>query len=212
LAWKPRNGADIWIGKYIAILGMGNEYFLSNALIQHLNEHQVHYLYQAREAFATGVSVANWVSSTDLGLSGTLATEWDNFKSHLSAMGMSPTDDHDEIRWTGEDGTCIISTKNFYNALGAELWQKNDDIAKRRIWSWGCPLKLKLFTWLLMEDKILTWNNLLKRGWQGPGYCYMCKGNEETTIHLFVHCPFTISIWCNFCTHLKVLGVWMGTT
>jgi hypothetical protein len=211
LAWKPGNGADILVGKDV-ILGMGNDAFLSNALIQHLNEQQVHYLYQARGAIATGLTVANWVTSTDLGLSGTLATEWENYRIHLTVAGISPTDDYDEIRWTGGDGTCIITTKNIYNALAAELWQKNSDIVKRKIWSWECPLKLKLFTWLLMEDKILTWNNLLKRGWQGPGYCYLCKGNEETTFHLFVHCPFTISIWCKTCIHLKVHCGWSGTS
>jgi len=83
---------------------------------------------------------------------------------------------------------------------------------KRRIWSWGCPLKLKIFIWLLLEDKILTWNNLLKRGWIGPGYCYLCKGNEETTNHLFSHCPFMTSIWGSLCTHLKVQNAWTGPT
>jgi hypothetical protein len=155
LAWKLRNGADISIDKY-AILGMGSEAFLSEALIQHLNEHWVHFLYQARGANITGLSVANWYTNLELGLTSKLASEWDTFRSNLSATGILPTDNHDEIRWTGGDGTCNITTNNLYNALVVEMWQKNDDLVKRRIWSWGCPLKLKLFIWLLLEDKILT--------------------------------------------------------
>jgi len=112
----------------------------------------------------------------------------------------------------GGDGTCILNTKNVYNPLAAELWQKNNGGVKRKLWSWECPLKLKLFSWLLIEDTLLTWNNLLKRGWQGPEMCLLCRGNEETVLHLFVHCPFTVSIWSKITDHFKLLFGWLGST
>ena len=92
LSWKPRNGADILVSKD-AILGTGDDDFLSNALIQHLNEQHVHYLYQARGAITTWLTIANWVTSTDLGLSSTLATKWENYRIHLSVAGIYPTDE-----------------------------------------------------------------------------------------------------------------------
>jgi hypothetical protein len=37
----------------------------------------------------------------------------------------------------------------------------------------------------VIEDKIITWKNLQKRGWVGPGFYHLCKGNQETGNHLF---------------------------
>jgi hypothetical protein len=76
----------------------------------------------------------------------------------------------------------------------------------------GMPTKDKTFSWLLIEDKLLTWNNLLKRGWQGPRLCLLCRGNEETVFHLFVQCPFTVSIWNKILNHFKLVFGWSGST
>jgi hypothetical protein len=48
---------------------------------------------------------------------------------------------------------------------------------------------------LLVEDKLLTWNNPQKRGWVGLGLCHLCKGNGESGTHIFVFCPFTRTVW-----------------
>jgi hypothetical protein len=93
----------------------------------------------------------------------------------------------------------------------AELWQKNNGGVRRKLWNWECPQKIKLFSSLLIEDKLLTWNNLLKRGWQGPRLCLLCRGNEETGLHLFVQCPFTVSIWNKITIHFKLVFGWMGS-
>jgi hypothetical protein len=57
-------------------------------------------------------------------------------------------------------------------------WRKN-------FWSWNIQMKVKLFFWLVAENKVLTWQILQQKGWQGPGRCYLCKeANEELTICL----------------------------
>jgi hypothetical protein len=63
------------------------------------------------------------------------------------------------------------------------------------LWHWQLPLKVKLFTWLMLEQKILTWENLLKRGFVGPSKCVLCGLKEENVKHLFVECSFTKDIW-----------------
>jgi len=35
----------------------------------------------------------------------------------------------------------------------------------------------------------------VKKGWQGPNICVMCKAEEETIDQLFPICPFSICIW-----------------
>jgi hypothetical protein len=36
------------------------------------------------------------------------------------------------------------------------------------------PLKEKIYLWLIMENKILTWDNTLKWGWNGPNRFPLC--------------------------------------
>jgi hypothetical protein len=63
------------------------------------------------------------------------------------------------------------------------------------MWKWNVPLKIKLFTWLLAENKILSWEILQRRGFSGPGICLLCKLNVETTQHLFLDCDFAVEVW-----------------
>lgn len=53
----------------------------------------------------------------------------------------------------------------------------------------------KLFKWLVQQSKILTWDNLRKRGFVGPSRCHLCRQHEETTNHLLNRCTFTTILW-----------------
>jgi zinc-binding in reverse transcriptase len=54
--------------------------------------------------------------------------------------------------------------------------------------------------WLVRKNKILTKENLIKRGWQGSSKCMFCS-NSENVDHLFVVCPFVKCIWHWIATH-----------
>jgi zinc-binding in reverse transcriptase len=64
----------------------------------------------------------------------------------------------------------------------------------RSVWSLRIPLKFKLFLWIATHNCILTRDNLLHRGWQGPASCVFCSNNESID-HLFFTCPFAHSLW-----------------
>ena len=51
------------------------------------------------------------------------------------------------------------------------------------------------FMWLLMHKKVLTSENLNKRGILIPHKCCLCNKASETSYHLFVNCDFTQSSW-----------------
>jgi hypothetical protein len=55
--------------------------------------------------------------------------------------------------------------------------------------------KVSFFLWLLRRGKIMTWENLLKRGFQGPTYFHLCHNNEENIKHFFNNCPFSSTLW-----------------
>ena len=81
---------------------------------------------------------------------------------------------------------------------------------RQAIWKWDIQLKIKLFIWLAAKNKILTWDNLQQRGWEGPSRCHLCKKDSKNITHLFIHCPFTKSVWESFvsCQHFKIC--WEG--
>jgi hypothetical protein len=72
-------------------------------------------------------------------------------------------------------------------------------------------MKIKLFFWLMAENKVLTWQILQQKGWQGLGRCYLCKEENKDTNHLFIHCDFTKSVWHRIIARRKYKHSWHGT-
>ena len=56
------------------------------------------------------------------------------------------------------------------------------------LWHCKIPWKIKCFIWLLINNKILTWDNLSKRGWIGPSRCGLCGSGDDSIQHIFVEC------------------------
>jgi hypothetical protein len=48
---------------------------------------------------------------------------------------------------------------------------------------------------LLVHGKILTAENLLKHGIQGPSRCPFFLSASESISHLFLECPFSSQVW-----------------
>jgi hypothetical protein len=64
--------------------------------------------------------------------------------------------------------------------------------------------------WIVLEQRIPTWENLVKRGFHGPSRCILCGIYKETVYHLFLDCNFTKDIWYLILKELKCDGVWEG--
>jgi hypothetical protein len=80
----------------------------------------------------------------------------------------------------------------------------------KELWNWQVPLKIKLFIFLMLEKRILTWENQFKRGFSRPSRCVLCGKDEEYVHHLFVTCNFTKVIWTTILRDLKVKSLWEG--
>jgi hypothetical protein len=173
------------------ILGMGESAILSEELIRIINRQGIHHLYQAAENNRAGSSTSIWYSGAALNLSGQHLIEWELFRRGLINSGIQLHDLPDALIWTGGDQTSITSVKKFYLAVEKKKWTHTISGWKKALWSWACPLKTKIFIWLAVANRILTWEVLQHRGFIGPGYCILCKTNCETTHHLLVDCAFT---------------------
>jgi hypothetical protein len=90
-------------------------------------------------------------------------------------------------------------TTNYHSLMKEEIWE--------RIWKINHWPKVCTFLWLVIQNKILTWENLLKRGFTGPSRCPLCCIQEETTEHFLNQCTFSPRTygtkWLQSCTLLK---------
>jgi hypothetical protein len=62
------------------------------------------------------------------------------------------------------------------------------------IWKAKIPQRIKVFLWLVINDKILSKENLRKKNWQGNINCEWC-GCLETTSHIFYNCQVASFSW-----------------
>eukprot|EP00253_Pinus_taeda_P008458 PITA_08458 len=100
--------------------------------------------------------------------------------------------DQDKLRWGYEE-------KGTYTTKEAYLITLKDQLTKDKLWEkiWNPPIwpKISTFLWLLSHNRVLTWDNLRKRKFEGPSICLNCKQEEETAVHLMQLCPFSRKIW-----------------
>jgi hypothetical protein len=101
--------------------------------------------------------------------------------------------DPDILRWG------YTPNGNFTLKEGYNLQENFQNIQKEHIWEiiWKSKFwpKISTFLWLLVQNKILTWDNLRRRGFIGPSIFHLCQQQEETMEHLLNHCPFSELIW-----------------
>jgi len=88
--------------------------------------------------------------------------------------------------WSWNEKIGKLIAKGAYDAIRFLIEEVQTKWWFNAIWKWFSPLNVKLFFWLVLENKILTWDNLVKRGRNGPGRCALCNEVEEYVFHLTV--------------------------
>jgi hypothetical protein len=79
----PSSGHSIIIGRDY-ITGLGPTSILSPPVIEHLNNKNIHYLYQAVIYNVHRYVIDGWISSHDLALSPNLTVEWKGYCMDLT--------------------------------------------------------------------------------------------------------------------------------
>jgi hypothetical protein len=184
--------------------------FLSPFLLAHLHNKGIHFLYQASNHNLLGTSTAGWISGNTLELTGELMMEWTKLCGSLISAGVFLLNRMDRLLWTGGDGTRRISVSNIYSTILNSANIPNITGWRKGLWKWKIPLKVKLFTWLVDKNKISTWDNLLRKGWNGPNICQLCYKDEEIVSHLFIHCEFARKVWNFISLDRQLTTTWQG--
>jgi zinc-binding in reverse transcriptase len=79
------------------------------------------------------------------------------------------------------------SCKSLYTFL-TDFPSPSDSIVN--IWKLKVPPRILIFSWFMLKNKILTIDNLQKKGWTMINMCTLCRMNEELVPHLFDGCFF----------------------
>ncbi len=58
----------------------------------------------------------------------------------------------------------------------------------KRIWGVKAPRCVSFLVWTAAWGKILTYDNLVRRGYALAGWCCMCRSSGEMGDHLLLHC------------------------
>ncbi|XP_057856822.1 uncharacterized protein LOC131066134 [Cryptomeria japonica] len=98
----------------------------------------------------------------------------------------------DTLRWCGS------KLGQYSMKIGYSILDKTEE---RKEWPiklmWSSPIlpKARVFTWLALKKRILTWERLRRLGFLGPLRCIMCKKVEESLDHLLLQCEEAQTVW-----------------
>lgn len=84
-----------------------------------------------------------------------------------------------------------FTTKSLYRFLSyGGVTNRNAEM----IWSAKIPLKIKIFLWQMLHDRLQSADCLTQKGWKGDDSCTLCL-NKETSDHIFFNCPLAMFAW-----------------
>jgi len=105
-----------------------------------------------------------------------------------------------EDRWTWNlEKSNVYTVRSAYNCQSAQL-QIVDPGEVKLLWQKYVPLKVVIFVWRLLRNRLPTKDDLLRRGVLHTDTCqcvYGC-GSTETVNHLFLHCSVFGTTLLNF--------------
>ena len=144
-----------------------------------------------------------WLSADDLELGGVWKYEWNNYMSSLNHRGIRLKDTSGSLLWTHNKKDGKVTASLVHDLIVKTYLVSIQNKFSSCIWLFKIPLKIKCFIWLAVENHILTWDNLIKRGWNGPSRCCLCYKSEEFVHHIFVDCSFTKRVFASLCDAYK---------
>jgi len=88
----------------------------------------------------------------------------------------------------------LFKVKSFFSFLACFEGRR---FPWKSVWRTQAPSRVAFFAWSAALGKILTVDNFRKRHINIMDRCYLCKRDEESVDHLFLHCDVASALWNN---------------
>jgi ribonuclease HI/exonuclease III len=110
-------------------------------------------------------------------------------------QGNSPLSagERDKRGWGTNSG--VYTAAAGYKIVTSAPWVPPNPGPWKALWNFPSIPKVDLFAWTLLHNSILTFDNLQRRGWEGPSRCPLCTQSEETIAHLLFNCDYSKRVW-----------------
>ncbi|KAG7559686.1 Reverse transcriptase domain [Arabidopsis thaliana x Arabidopsis arenosa] len=119
-----------------------------------------------------------------------------NTRLELAAIVVdNVTGSRDRLAW-GETADGQFTVKSAYTMITRDESPKQDMASfYNKIWKVKAPERVKTFLWLVSHQAIMTNVERFRRHIGDTTICQVCKGGEETIIHVLRDCPSISGIW-----------------
>jgi ribonuclease HI/exonuclease III len=91
--------------------------------------------------------------------------------------------------------TGVYTAAAGYKNVTSTPWVPPNPGPWKALWNFPSIPKVDLFAWSLLHNSILTYDNLKRRGWEGPSRCPLCTQSEESIAHLLLQCDYSKKVW-----------------
>ncbi|XBI83492.1 hypothetical protein VPH35_091994 [Triticum aestivum] len=85
-----------------------------------------------------------------------------------------------------------FSAKNAYSSIVAEDYT---DPHHDLVWASKVPIKVKIFAWLLLRDRLNTKANMLRKHIAQSAACPRCQDPHEDALYLISTCSYATQVW-----------------
>jgi hypothetical protein len=101
-----------------------------------------------------------------------------------------------------------FEVKSFYRALSGH---GSISFPWKSIWRSKAPPRVAFFAWTAARGKILTLDNLSRRGLVVVNRCWLCEADVESVDHLLLHCRVARALWDAFFSRFGLCWVMPST-
>ena len=155
------NGSDVHIG-VDSVVGTGSSFILPAELRAYLEDYGICTLEQARNntSFATGY----WFTAEEFDLCEEWKYHWEIYIRGLEYNRIRLKDLRDSLLWSHSNYVGPISAAKGYDSFFLINNSEVHNLVLDTLWTLNIPSKIICFSWLLVKERLLTWDHLQSRG------------------------------------------------
>ena len=161
LIWKVGNGRAIRLG-LDPIVGQGSSFLLPLDLREYLEDYGISTLDQARNL--TTFAQNYWFSAADLDLDGDWKTLWENYIVGLEYGRIRISKNFDSLLWSHYQYVGVLTAAQGYECIVSSFCLVGQSQVLDLLWNLKIPKNVCCFIWLMLRNRILTWDQLQRRG------------------------------------------------